>query len=158
MVINSCLHVSCKQVVIIFCITLCRQDREGLIRKLKNLNSNKVAISLIKAKLVSVANDTRPVTKTSTITCSIFIKKIDVVLNLIEQDPSSGQISKIIFTIAVLTFSCNSREKSSLSSISSSLTAAEAAIAQDEISVQSTLTSKMFFKCYSNLCCFPFQL
>ena len=126
-------------------ITFCRQDREGLVRKLKNLNSNKLAVSLIKAKLASVVNDTRPVTKTNTITCSIFIKKIDIVLSLIKQDPSSGQISKIIFTIVVLTFSCNYLQKSSLSSISSSLTSAEAAIAQDETSVQSTLTSKTFW-------------
>ena len=71
-----------------------------------------------------------------------FKENINIVLNLITQNPSSGRVSRLILKITVVTVVCTTSEKAELSSLSTSIVAAETAITQDETSVQSTLTSK----------------
>ena len=111
-----------------------------MTRKLKNLKTNKVAITVMRAQLKSVLNEITKLKYKIGKSCTMFIKHINHILNLIKEDPSSGKISNVIFTIAASNFVCNSMDKQSLSSLTSSLTAAESAIVQDETSVQETLT------------------
>ena len=118
-----------------------RQDKTALVQKLKNLKENKAALGSLSSKLSTIVNGTRSLTKGTTVTCTAFMEKINVVLNLITQNPSSGKISRLILTITVITVTCTTSEKASLSSLGSSITAAESAIAEDETSVQATLTS-----------------
>ena len=113
------------------------------MRKLKNLMENKAALRLLKTKLSSVINGTRQLIKATTIECKTFKQKINFVLNLISQNPSSGKISSFILTINVVTVTCTTSEKDSLSPLGSSLTAAELAISDDETSVQTTLTGSV---------------
>merc|ERR1719228_3052224 len=123
-------------------IHACTQNEQGLVRKLKNLNKNKVAIANLKSTIDNLLNGTRSLTKDArTITCTTFIEKTNIILSLISQNPSSGKISKFIPTITSVKVSCTTSEKSSLSSLSSSITAAEVSISNEETSVQTTLAA-----------------
>ena len=124
--------------IIIFDIS---QDKTALVKKLKTLKENKAALSSLSTKLSSVVSGTKSLTKATTVTCSAFKESINIVLNLINQNPSSGRVSRLILKITVVTVVCTTSEKAELSSLSTSITAAETAITQDETSVQSTLTS-----------------
>ena len=110
-----------------------------MVRKLKNLKENNAAVENLRAKLISVMNETASQIQTYTISCSTFGEKIYVALNLISQDPASGKISHLILPIVDLYVNCSSEENNSLSLFFHSLTTAKAAIAEDETSVQTTL-------------------
>ena len=121
-----------------------RQDKSSLVRKLKTLKENKAALNTLSTKLSSVVNGTRSLTKATTVSCTSFMSSINIILNLITQNPSSGRVSRQILKITVVTVVCTVTEKTQLSSLSTSITAAETAIAEDEESVQSTLSSIYF--------------
>ena len=65
----------------------------------------------MRAQLKSVLNKITKLKYQIKKTCAFFVKHINDILNLIKEDPSSGKISKVIFTIAASTFVCNSMDK-----------------------------------------------
>merc|ERR1711923_484122 len=100
-------------------IHACNLDDKVLVKKLKNLNTNKNALSKLQETINSATNSSRFVASLvrssgRALSCSVVITTTETVVSLVTQNPTSYSIFTLIQTVVTATFTCTESEKTSL--------------------------------------------
>ena len=133
------------------------QNTDKLKQKLKNLQTNKAALTNLGNVITTAVQSRRYVycyttcsnyynirsEATSSVSCTIFTTTSQTILTMVSQNPVSYSIFSLIQTLLSINVVCTDDEKVTLAAISASVEDAIGKLEDEEAHIQSTHTCKL---------------